>query len=420
MSDFHCSRTLGYTAALESHETTKATNVVLVVVESLRASEMGVYGAERSATPFLDELAENNVIANRFYATANYTVKSEHAINCSTLDFMIGAPVSKRGVPVRSQCLPARLHDEGYRTMWFHGNTKEFYGRTKYLRQIGFHEVYSRDELDPDKTKPAIGWGLTDEFLFDEALDKLESVDEPFFAEILTISNHIPFDYDWDIEFPEYLHHDAELLDRYRRGMYYSDQALRKFHERFQSSSLAQNTILIVTGDHGIWTFLSDELPGLEKNEQYFRVPLIVQTPEGHQFAVNENTSHLDIAPTLSSLLDLTGPDDWMGRSIFGGEKTLANRITYQMTEQALSYRYSDRACIPSIQCQNSVSCSRVHEQDVPQTLCFRVDPSQDLLLDAHSAQIKIDPRRIADDRALFEYSQIALELGTAPGVAED
>ena len=410
----------GYTAASHLSETTKATNVVLVVMESLRSSEMGVYGAEQSATPFLDKLAENNVVANRFYSTASYTVKSEHAINCSTLDFMIGAPASRRSVPVRSQCLPARLHDEGYRTMWFHGNSKEFYSRTEYLPQIGFHELYSRDELDLDKSKPALGWGLTDEILFDEALDKLESVDGPFFAEILTVSNHLPFDYDWNIEFPEYLQQETELLDRYRRGMYYTDQAFRKFHERFQNSSLAQNTILVVTGDHGIWTFSSDELPGLVKNEQYFRVPLIMQTPEGHQFAVNENTSHLDIAPTLSNLLDLKGPDDWMGRSLFEAEETLANRITYLMTEQALSYRYSDRACIPSVQCQSSVSCYRDFEQNVPEAMCYRVNPVQDLLLDPNSTPIAIDPLTAADDRALFEYSQIALELGTAPGFTED
>ena len=410
----------GYTAASELSETTKATNVVLIVMESLRSSEMGVYGAEQSATPYLDKLAENNVIANRFYATANYTVKSEHAINCSTLDFMIGAPISSRGVAVRSQCLPALLHNKGYRTMWFHGNTKEFYGRTKYLRQIGFHDVYSRDELDPDKLMPTLGWGLTDETLFDEALDRLESVDEPFFAEILTVSNHIPFDYNWNIDFPEYLRQDTNMLDRYRRGMYYSDQAFRKFHERFKNSTLAKNTILVVTGDHGIWTFSSDEMSGLEKNEQYFRVPFILQTPEGHKRTVNENTSHLDIAPTLSSLLDLTGANDWMGRSLFEGEKALENRITYMMTEQALSYRYSDRACIPSVQCENSVSCYQVFEQDVPEALCFRVEKSQDLLLDAHSTPIVIDARTTATDRALFEYSQIALELGTAPEFTED
>lgn len=399
----------------ESQKLTEATNVLLVVMESMRASEMGAYGAEQSATPFLDSLAKNNVIARKFYATSNYTVKSEHAINCSMLDFMIGAPVAKRGLPVRTQCLPERLYNEGYRTLWFHGNTKDFYSRAEYLPKVGFHEVYSRDELDTDGTMPSLGWGLTDSTVFDEALNKLESVDEPFYAEILTVSNHMPFDFDWDIEFPEYLQRNMEMLDRYRRGMYYTDQAFRKFHENFQKSSLAANTILVVTGDHGIWTFSSDELSGLEKNEQFFRVPLILQTPEGHNFEVDENTSHLDIAPTLSSLLGLAGPDAWMGRSLFDQDQALSNRVTYLMTEQALSYRFSDRACVPSVQCQNSVDCYRTHEQEVPETLCYLVEPNQDLLRDTQSTPIAIDPITAERDRALFEYSQIALESGTSP-----
>ncbi len=243
----------------------------------------------------------------------------------------------------------------------------------------------------------------------------LEGADGPFYAEILTVSNHIPFDFDWGIEFPAHLQKNKKPIDRYRRGIYYSDQALKRFYERFQRSSLASNTILVVTGDHGIWIFSSENLSGLEKNEQFFRVPLIIQTPEGHQFEVAENTSHLDIAPTLSGLLGLTGPSDWMGQSLFKPSQSFGDRVTYLMSEQALSYRFPDRACIPSVQCESSGSCYGPDKGAVPDSLCFRLAPSQDLLLDSRVQSTEVDRRMMNRDRALFEYSQIAAELGTSP-----
>ena len=64
-------------------------NVIILVLESVQASEMGLYGAKNTATPFLDSLGENAIFASNFYANSNFTVKSEHAIHCSTYDLSL-------------------------------------------------------------------------------------------------------------------------------------------------------------------------------------------------------------------------------------------------------------------------------------------------------------------------------------------
>ena len=392
-------------------------NVLIVVLESVRSAEMGAYGADHTSTPFLDSLAARHTIAPRFYATSNFTVKSEHAIHCSTLDYLKGAPVATRDAPVRTRCLPARLRDAGYRTLWFHGNTKNFYDRDAYLPRIGFEEIWSRDELDPEGRLPALGWGLTDPVVFDAALDRLEALDEPFYAEILTLSNHLPFDYDWDIDFPADLAADATMHERYRRGMYYTDRAVARFHERFSRSGLAANTILVITGDHGIWSFPSEELGELQKNEMLFRVPLIVQAPGKGPSRIETAASHLDIAPTLVDLLGLDGPDDSLGRSLLPPTRD-DGRILYQMTEHALSYRQGRRVCVPSVQCENDVGCRRTHDASTSEMLCYRLSPSQDPLDDPKATLLDRDSLRAARDRTLFDYTQMALELGTSPPAA--
>ena len=389
-------------------------NVLTLVLESVRASEMGIYGAQESATPFLDSLASKNVFVPNFYATSNFTVKSEHAIHCSTYDFMIGAPVSKRNIPVRSKCLPEMLSEQGYQTIWFHGNDKYFYSRDLYLPKIGFEKIYSEEELNVDNQLPTLGWGINDSAIFETALKKLESLEEPFYSEILTVSNHIPFEYEWGIEFPQHLAQQSTMFERYRRGIYYTDQAVKSFYERFKKSPLAENTILIITGDHGIWTFPDENKNGLQKNEEFFRVPLILDIPGLDNRKISGNHNHLDIAPTLLEILQFEPSNTFLGHSIFSTDQYKENRVLYMMTEQALSYRYKDKACIPTSQCQNNINCYREHEVEPAQTQCFTLENGYDLLLGQIDLVEKTNPNMSAD-RALFDYTQMALELGTTP-----
>lgn len=390
------------------------TNVILLVLESVRASEMGLYGADYSATPFLDSLGKNAIFANKFYSTSNFTVKSEHAIHCSTYDYMIGAPVSNRDIPVRTQCLPKMLAEKGYETAWFHGNTSEFYGRSGYLPKIGFKSVFSLDELTRDSSLPKLGWGIKDPVLFDTALNTLETIKKPFYAEILSVSNHMPFDFEWGIDFPAHLQNTETMHDNYRRGIYYTDRAVALFYEKFKKSKLADNTILVVTGDHGIWTFSNETTSPLLKNEQFFRVPLIVELPDNKNIEINNIHSHLDIAPTLFELLGLTGANDFIGQSIFSKNEKKSNRMLYLMTEQALSYRTVGKACIPDTQCQNSINCYQAFEEEPSKNQCYQFNPAHDLLSNSEDVTSLKDFISLTE-RALFDYSQIAIELGTVP-----
>lgn len=389
-------------------------NVLILVLESVRASEMGLYGAMESATPFLDALGKEKIFAKKFYATSNFTVKSEHAIHCSMYDYMIGAPLSKRGMDIKTMCLPKMLQASGYRTVWFHGNNIEFYNRAEYLPKIGFSENLGLEILNKDNDLPVLGWGISDPALFDVALDNLNAFDEPFYAEILTVSNHMPFDYTWDIDFPPYLAAHSTMYERYRRGIYYTDQAVKGFYNRFKNSKLADNTILVITGDHGVWTFPDSSTSNLQKNEQLFRVPLIMDIPNSDGLFLDGNYSHLDIAPTIADVLQFEQPNDFLGMSMLKAKEELTGRAIYLMTEQALSFRFDNQACVPSVQCQNNINCYKTHEMEHTATQCYTFNSVQDLLFDFDKAEA-MDATVSANQRALFDYAQISLELGTLP-----
>ena len=51
-------------------------NIVLVVMDTARAQNFSCYGYERKTSPFLDSLAEENVIYKNAYSQANWTLPS--------------------------------------------------------------------------------------------------------------------------------------------------------------------------------------------------------------------------------------------------------------------------------------------------------------------------------------------------------
>ena len=55
-------------------------NVISIVLESVRASQVGVYGSVDDLTPNLDRIARENSYSKNFYANSNLTIKSETSI----------------------------------------------------------------------------------------------------------------------------------------------------------------------------------------------------------------------------------------------------------------------------------------------------------------------------------------------------
>ncbi len=60
-------------------------NVILVVLESFRASLTGYYAGTK-LTPNFDRLTKKNLVFNNFYANSNYTMKGEMALLCGLFD----------------------------------------------------------------------------------------------------------------------------------------------------------------------------------------------------------------------------------------------------------------------------------------------------------------------------------------------
>jgi len=109
-----------------------------------------------------------------------------------------------------------------------------------------------------------------------------------------------------------------KLYHDYTRGIYYSDYALGSFFDKVRKSKLAENTLFIITADHGVWIYPDNKaIDNVIKQEIYFRMPLLFWSPKLIVPGVNPVLgSQLDIAPTILDIIRIRAKNSFLGTSL--------------------------------------------------------------------------------------------------------
>jgi arylsulfatase A-like enzyme len=127
-------------------------------------------------------------------------------------------------------------------------------------------------------------------------------------------------------QFPPAVLADAERKEdfaNFLRSLHRADALIGSFYEELEKLGLADDTVLVVTGDHGEsflqhgWFFHGHSL-----YDEEVRVPLFLISPRLAHLGPRRATvgSHIDLWPTLMDVCGLPSNPDWQGRSLLGGE----------------------------------------------------------------------------------------------------
>jgi arylsulfatase A-like enzyme len=320
----------------------KPVNVVLIVLESVRAYESGAYGANPSFTPEFDALAQQSLLIRNFYANGSQTARGELALLASHYDNFRGSPLYLRRPKINLRSLPAILRDQGYRTLWISSHTADYSNKRGFLTRHGIDEIF--DDAHMPKDLPKINWGPPDEALFHHALGVMDQQREPFFAEIMTLTNHWPFEgpYPTSAQTPN-LSGD-KLYSDYTKGIYYTDYALGQFIREARGKAWFDRTLFVITSDHGAWVFPKDiPVHALRMHEAYFRMPLLFLAPRMLAPSVRDEVmSQVDVAPTLLDLLGLRARQSFVGRSLFDASPP-EDRVALMLHWHTWNLRRGDR-----------------------------------------------------------------------------
>jgi phosphoglycerol transferase MdoB-like AlkP superfamily enzyme len=288
-------------------------NVIYLQLETFRGWDMGFLRPDRtpSPTPFLDQLAADSTTAlwTRFLSFGPPTISGLMAGHCSV------PPHSERNISTTYTgtsllCLPAVLRGHGWRTAYFTGSDPDWDNQTLWLRRWYDELVYypDADELDRE--------------VFHRALTRIREIGrapQPFFATVVSISNHYPFR---SREPSLDLNPGRTPAEAVLNTTRYTDQVVGEFVDSLSREPWFGHTLLVIVGDHGYNLGEHDGTPGQRNGwRESVWVPFLIhgahpRLPRGRH---DEVASQLDLAPTVAELLGIREVTPWLGRSLLAG-----------------------------------------------------------------------------------------------------
>ena len=349
-------------------------NIVLVTIESMSASYMERFGNTESITPVLDSLYRLGMAFDRVYATGNRTVRGLEAVTLS-LPPCPGQSIIKRPNNAGMHSTGALLREKGYNVTYFYGGNSYFDNMETFFSGNGY-DIVDQKSYSPEEITFANIWGVCDEDAYRKVIRTLgeQSQDgKPFFAHVMTVSNHRPFTYPaGKIRIPN----DSKTR---AGGVLYTDYALGQFLAEASKQPWFDNTIFLITADHCASSAGRTEIP-LHK----YHIPALIFAPG---FVAPQQiegiVSQIDLMPTLLSLLDMDYDSHFYGRSIF--DPDYVNRA-FIATYQDLGYLEGDTFTI--------LSPVRRYEQ-------YRVVPTKE---NPHNLEPAAQTDTTQLDRAVYYY----------------
>ena len=297
-------------------------NIVLITVESLSGSFLEAYGNDEHLTPCLDSLLKRSLVFDNLFATGNRTVRGLEAVTLS-LPPCAGESIVKRKHNKDLFSTGKLLREAGYTTRFFYGGDSYFDNMGDFFGGNGY-EIVDKALYGEDVTFANI-WGSCDEDSYRVALrwcDADYAAGQPFFAHIMTISNHRPYTY------PDgRINYEGDAMSR-PAAVKYSDWAIGDFLSQASQKPWFDKTVFVIVADHCASSAGKTSLP-LEK----YHIPALIYAPgfvEPQRVA--KTCSQIDLMPTLLRLLH------WSYDSAFYGQDILDPAFR----ERALMATYQD------------------------------------------------------------------------------
>jgi arylsulfatase A-like enzyme len=377
-------------------------NIVLITLDTTRADHLSLYGYNRNTTPNLAQLAASASVFVHAMAAGDLTLTSHGAIFTGTYASWNGAHAYLGHVPGQPisesyATLPEILSKHGYSTAAVVANTS--YLQSAFGFNRGFQFWDSRVPIQMNRSeKPLFQqyylrrgarqilglFACTDAFdlTFRRAqeinrvafdfVNRNRTSGKPFFLFLNYMDAHAPylppapFDAAYSgkdcsipanrmlqlirslaarkTDMPEHVR--QHYISQYDGGITYMDTQIGELIQQMKRLGLYENTLLIITGDHGE-AFGERHLlgHGLSAYQDEVHVPLIVKYPgASHREVIGDAVGHTDILPTIMEVAGIAPPTYIQGRSLRDQSGNASRKlVTESFPEPSLNLPGYDR-----------------------------------------------------------------------------
>lgn len=300
-------------------------NVVVILLDTLRADALSFYGGEREVAPFLASLAREGTLFERAWSTSTWTAPA-------TASVLTGCYPDRHGV-TRGYLAHFRETEDGHlaeddvEQLELHGLSRDAPTLAERFRRLGYTTLGLAANIN-----------IGDEMEFDRGFDRFErhhgetakelrerlqtwqedlAGDRPVFLYLHFNDVHEPYHLR-----PRFFEPPADAGDgvarayaQYLSEVGYVDSFLGRL---FGELGWAKDTLVAVVADHGE-EFMDHGQMAHEFTlfRELSQVPMLVFGPSlgVRPGRLRENVSVIDLAPTLLELVGAPG-EDWDGRSL--------------------------------------------------------------------------------------------------------
>jgi phosphoglycerol transferase MdoB-like AlkP superfamily enzyme len=219
---------------------TQTPNIILILLEGC-GGEFTEISGRKDVTPNLNRLANEGIYFTNCYGNS---WRTDRGTVCTWSGYPSFPTMSVMKIPSKSRTMPniakTLKEERGYNTFYLYGGDINFTNMRSYLISGGFEQLMWKEDYTSEEQKSA-QWGVCDEITFKSLFDISQSQKSPFIIGFSTLSSHAP----WDVPIKQF---DDEILN----AMYYLDQCLGDFIQRFRQTKVWENTLVILLPDHGI------------------------------------------------------------------------------------------------------------------------------------------------------------------------
>jgi len=296
-------------------------NLVIIMEESLDTEFVGCLGG-LPLTPNIDKLSKEGLLFTNLYCTGTRT---DRCIEATISGFLPtpGTSTVKLGLSATNFFTVAELlRRRGYLTKFIYGGRSRYDNMRAFFLNNGVQKIYDKS----DCKNPIFSgtWGVSDEDLFNKANEVFSSHgDAPFFALILSTSNHDPYVFpDGRIELYEHPKHTRN------NAVKYADYAVGKFFEMAKQERYYQNTLFLIIADHGTRLRGQDLIP-IHK----FHIPGLLIGPNVTPGKFEKVASQIDMVPTLLEVMGISTTHPLIGRPLLSFPDNIPGRAIMQYSD---------------------------------------------------------------------------------------
>ena len=315
----------------------KRPNIIIYLVDALRADHLGCYGYQKPVSPHIDAFAQDATLFENAIAQSSWTKASVASLFTGLTPTVHGVHGTEDRLSDKAVTLAETLRAEGYRTAAYMTNStiREAFGFGQ-----GFDEITHLPKSTSEEINQRIfPW-----------LQKRREDERPFFLYVHTMDPHGPYSPPQDfrerfaggvkrtgVKQPEVgttpwlkalrtkkipVNEDMieDVISLYDGEIASNDHHFGLFINDLRRRRLYEEAFILFVSDHGeefgergTW------IHGQTLYKEVLHIPLIVKFPSGSrtdQKRVTELAQHIDIFPTILDLLDLEIPDRMEGRTL--------------------------------------------------------------------------------------------------------